>query len=204
MTISASVNRVDHLDGPSELRVQVDALDRAVYDAVADTPTPRLDRLMVGVSNAANHSRLWLAIAAAVAVLGGDRGRRAACEGVLAVALTSAATNLILKNLARRQRPTRSDNQPTLESRRVRRPVSTSFPSGHAASAFAFASAMGHALPSLRVPLRAAAATVAYSRVHTGVHYPSDVAVGALVGDLCAGAAQRLAAHLTGCAAAKT
>jgi undecaprenyl-diphosphatase len=204
MTMSARSSRADHLCGPSELRAQVDTLDQAVYDAVADTPTPRLDRLLVGVSNAANYSRLWLATAAAVAALGGSRGRRAACQGVLAIALTSAVTNLVLKNLARRQRPARSDNQPMPDSRRVRRPVSTSFPSGHAASAFAFASAMEHALPSLRVPLRVAAATVAYSRVHTGVHYPSDVAIGAVVGDLCAGVAQRLATHLTGCAATKT
>jgi len=186
------------------LRAQVDALDRAVYDAVADTPTPRLDRLMVSVSNAANYSRLWLATAAAVAALGGARGRRAACQGVLAIALTSAVTNLVLKTLARRQRPARSDNQPVADSRRVRRPVSTSFPSGHAASAFAFASAMGQALPSIRVPALVAAGTVAYSRVHTGVHYPSDVVIGAVVGDLCAGAAQRLATHLTLCAATET
>jgi undecaprenyl-diphosphatase len=204
MTMSAHTSRADHLSGPSELRAQVDTLGRAVYDRVADTPTPRLDRLLVGLSKAANHSRLWLAVAAAVAALGGGRGRRAACQGVLAVALTSAVTNLILKNLARRQRPARLDNQPTPHSRRVRPPVSPSFPSGHAASAFAFASATGHALPSVRMPLLAAAATVAYSRVHTDVHYPSDVAIGAVVGELCAGVAQRLTTHLTGCAAAKT
>lgn len=62
---------------------------------------------------------------------------------------------------------------------------------------------MGQALPSVRVPLHVAAATVAYSRVHTGLHYPSDVAIGAVIGDLCAGAARRLATHLTGCAANK-
>jgi len=72
-------------------------------------------------------------------------------------------------------------------SRRVRRPLSPSFPSGHAASAsaFAFASAAGRAAPGTRLPLHAAAATVAFSRVHTGVHYTSDIVVGAMVGDLC-------------------
>ena len=54
-------------------------------------------------------------------------------------------------------------------------PTSTSFPSGHAASAFAFAYAVGRRIPALAVPIRLLAAGVAYSRVHTGVHYPGDV-----------------------------
>jgi undecaprenyl-diphosphatase len=150
------------------------------------------------VSTAANYSRLWLVTAASVAVVGGASGRRAARQGVLAVVLASAVTNLVLKPLARRQRPARSDRRPVLDSRRVRRPVSPSFPSGHAASAFAFASAVGQAAPCVRLPLRMTAATVAYSRVHTGVHYPSDVAIGAAVGELCGRAVRRLATHRAG------
>ena len=61
-------------------------------------------------------------------------------------------------------------------------PASTSFPSGHAASAFAFAAAVGRDEPSLGFALRFLAAAVAYSRVHTGVHYPGDIVVGALIG----------------------
>jgi undecaprenyl-diphosphatase len=61
-------------------------------------------------------------------------------------------------------------------------PASTSFPSGHAASGFAFASAIGRDQPGLGLALRFLAAAVAYSRVHTGVHYPGDVVVGALIG----------------------
>ena len=61
-------------------------------------------------------------------------------------------------------------------------PSSTSFPSGHSASAFAFASAAGTAAPVLSPPLHLLAALVAYSRVHTGVHYPGDVVVGSLIG----------------------
>ena len=56
-------------------------------------------------------------------------------------------------------------------------PRSTSFPSGHSASAFAFATVVGHHLPVLGVPTRFLAGAVAYSRVHTGVHYPADVIV---------------------------
>jgi hypothetical protein len=86
---------------------------------------------------------------------------------------------------------TRPAGRPVPDSRRVRRPDSTSFPSGHSASAFA--SAAGRAAPGVRLHLYVAAATVAYSRVHTGVHYPSDVAVGAVVGSLCGGAVRQLA-----------
>ena len=61
-------------------------------------------------------------------------------------------------------------------------PGSTSFPSGHAASAFAFAYAVGRHLPGLAVPIRLLAAGVAYSRVHVGVHYPGDVVIGSVLG----------------------
>ena len=60
-------------------------------------------------------------------------------------------------------------------------PASTSFPSGHAASGFAFASAIGREQPWLGLALRFLAAAVAYSRVHTGVHYPGGA------GGSCAG-----------------
>jgi undecaprenyl-diphosphatase len=67
-------------------------------------------------------------------------------------------------------------------ARHVAMPQSTSFPSGHAASAFAFANGAGYALPALGFPLNAAAAVLVYSRVHTGVHYPADVVAGSVTG----------------------
>jgi undecaprenyl-diphosphatase len=63
-------------------------------------------------------------------------------------------------------------------------PESTSFPSGHSASAAAFAIAVGDVIPAAGIPLRVAAALVAFTRVYTGVHYPSDVVVGATAGAL--------------------
>ncbi len=164
------------LAGPGRQRVarglrELGAVDRAVYSAVATTPTPSLDEPLRRLSNAANNSRLWLAIAAVLAVAGGGRGRRAAVRGTVAIGATSALVNLAVKSVWARRRPDRAGTG-IPRRRYVRMPASTSFPSGHAASGFAFAAAIGQDQPWLGLALRFLAATVAYSRVHTGVHYP--------------------------------
>jgi membrane-associated phospholipid phosphatase len=190
----ALARRVETRGGPAsrwaEALRQLGAMDRAVYQAVAATPTAALDGPVRRLSNAANRSRLWLGIAAAIALLGGSRGRRAAREGVVSIAVASATVNLGMKSLHQRRRPDRVEANPSRYGH-VPMPASTSFPSGHAASAFAFAYAIGRHLPGLAVPIRLLAAVVAYSRVHTGVHYPGDVVVGSITG---AGTAAMVAA----------
>jgi membrane-associated phospholipid phosphatase len=165
-------------------------LDVAVYAAIARTPTPSLDRAMSRLSRAADYSRLSLASAAALAAVGGHEGRRAAISGLASIAATSAIVNLALKPVSRRRRPDRVAQEVPV-ARHVRMPVSRSFPSGHAAAAFAFAHGVGHVSPVAAIPLRSLAAVVAYSRVHTGVHYPGDVIVGALAGVTLAEATTR-------------
>lgn len=159
----------------------IENVDAALYSAIAATPTPSLDKAMSTLSNAANYSRLSLASAAVLALVGGPTGRRAATFGLASVGLTATVVNIALKPLSGRLRPDRVAEHVPLE-RQVRMPASTSFPSGHAAAAFAFATGVGHLMPQAAVPLRALAALVAYSRVHTGVHYPGDVVVGSLIG----------------------
>ncbi|MCZ9355487.1 phosphatase PAP2 family protein [Streptomyces mutabilis] len=166
------------------------AVDGALYAAVAATSTPTLDRALRRLSHAADHSKISLSIAAALATAGA-RPRRAALVGLGAVAMTSAASNLLGKRLVRRARPDREAARVTVD-RYVPMPASASFPSGHTASAVAFATAVGVVLPVAAVPLGALAGAVGYSRVHTGVHYPGDVAAGAVLG--IAGAAAALAA----------
>ena len=112
---------------------------------------------------------------------GDHEGDRAAATGLVAVGINSAVVNLPMKLASRRERPDR-DAAGVPEGRHVPMPTSTSFPSGHSASAFAFAGAVGGSVPLLGAPLRGLAAAVAYSRVHTGVHYPGDVIVGSVVG----------------------
>ena len=65
-------------------------------------------------------------------------------------------------------------------------PQSAAMPSGHATSAFAAAVAVGLIHPRLRVPLVGLATLIAISRVYLGVHFPSDVVVGAALGTVIA------------------
>ncbi len=161
---------------------ELGAVDRAVYATVAATPTPSLDGPLRRLSDAANNSRLWLAVAIGLRVVGGEAGRRAAMRGTVAIGVTSALVNLAVKSAWSRQRPNRAGAGVPIR-RNVRMPASTSFPSGHAASGFAFAAAIGRDQPWLGMALRFLAAAVAYSRVHTGVHYPGDAVAGALIGE---------------------
>jgi membrane-associated phospholipid phosphatase len=178
-------NDLSRLGGPARQRLaevlhQMGAIDKAVYAAIAGVPAPALDNAMRRLSNSANNSRLWLAIAAGLA-LTGPSGRRAAARGVLAIGVTSALVNLGVKSLSERRRPDRA-GAGVPDVRRVRMPSSTSFPSGHSASAFAFATAISRDNPWLAIAIQFLAGAVAYSRVHTGVHYPGDTIAGALIG----------------------
>jgi membrane-associated phospholipid phosphatase len=168
-------------DAAARAAREAQALDLALYAAVAATPTPTLDPLLQRLSALADRSGLWLAVAAALAGTGRPGARRAAITGLAGIGAASALTNLGLKLVGRRRRPDRVAAAVPL-ARHVPMPRSTSFPSGHAASAFAFAAAAGSVAPAVGGPLRLLAATVGYSRVHTGVHYPADVVIGALVG----------------------
>jgi membrane-associated phospholipid phosphatase len=166
-------------------------VDTAVYAAVAGTETPGLDLAMRRLSRAADHSKLWFGAAAGLSLAGGEPGRRAAARGLVALGISSAFANLVAKPLTTRRRPEREELK-VLASRHVPMPRSSSFPSGHTASAFAFATAAGSVQPALSAPLRALATLVGYSRVHTGVHYPADVLVGAFIGVSSAELAGRL------------
>ena len=142
-----------------------------------ETRSPALDRALIAITRAANYSRLWLAVAGALAILDGERGRRAAGRGLIAIAIAAGVANGPAKLLARRRRPS-SPSHPAL----IRTPRSTSFPSGHSATAVAFATGASAEVPILAPVLVPLAGVVAYSRVHTGVHYPSDVAAGVGIG----------------------
>ena len=155
-------------------------LDREVFEAIAESPSPLLDSTMPRLSRAADHSKLWLAIAAALVALGGPSAQRGAARGVLTLAVTSLFTNQVAKRVWRRPRPNR--HVVPLARRGRRFPTSNSLPSGHAASAATFAVGVGLENPPLGLALALLAGLVGLSRVATGVHYPGDVFAGFGIG----------------------
>ncbi|HEY2272731.1 MAG TPA: YegS/Rv2252/BmrU family lipid kinase [Jatrophihabitantaceae bacterium] len=156
------------------------ALDGWLLRQALKSRTPTNDRVLRATSQAANRSRLWFAVAAGLGLAGGSRGRRAAMRGLLGIGISSAVVNGPMKFVWRRQRPAAEilGLSPSL----IAMPRSFSFPSGHSASAFAFATGVAREWPAGGAPVGAAAALVAYSRVHTGVHFPGDVLAGTGIG----------------------
>jgi len=178
-----------------KLLLRAGALDRAAFSLVARARTPWLDRALPAASRAGDNARLWWATSALLSVGGGVAGRRAAMQGMVSLGLASAVVNLAVKRVVRRPRPL-LDDVPSLR-RLAAQPATTSFPSGHAASAAAFAAAASSEAPGLAMVLAPVAGAVAASRVYVGVHYPGDVAVGAGIGlGFGLGGARLLAARL--------
>jgi membrane-associated phospholipid phosphatase len=146
----------------------------------------RAERAVARFSRLGEHGAVWLAIGALGAAA--DPPRRARWRAASRVVAGSYLLNSAVKLVVRRRRP-RLGGLPAL----VSTPTQLSFPSAHAATSFAGAlcySRLG--LP--RAPLYALALALSASRVYLGVHYPSDVLAGALLGTATAAAAEPLAA----------
>ena len=158
-------------------------MDAALFTAINSAHTPALDALMLGVSWLGYFPGIWFLLGAAA--LGWPRARGAAFRMCLAVALTFALGSGVMKPLVGRVRPSHT---PSLSARVLEEqpPTSASFPSGHAATAVAGAMAGARVVPGAAWPLWVLAVLMAYSRVYVGVHYPTDIMGGALLGLACA------------------
>lgn len=154
-------------------------LDRRLVRKVSRLPHGSHDDFFRNLSAAANHGKLWIGIAAGLALVPG-KTRRAALHGLLAQGVASAVTNVVFKSLLPRQRPL-PEHLPAFRFVNPQ-PTSSSMPSGHSASAVGFAVGVGLVRPALGAALAPVAAGVAYSRVHTGAHWPSDVFFGSAIG----------------------
>lgn len=170
----------------------IDRWDVLLFNKVAATPTPpALEQAMRRFGRSADRSLLWMAISGAMVASGRPELRRAAVRGLSSIAVTSLLANQVGKRSLKRARPSLTHFPALRLAYRV--PVSNSFPSGHSASAAAFAVAVAAEAPAVAVPIGLLAAGVAASRVYTGVHYPSDVAVGIAIGAAVAGVGTRIA-----------
>src|SRR3954470_1712551 len=164
---------------PLRLGERAHAVDVRLFGMAAGWENPALDGALPRLTRFADHGVLWMGIAAGLA-LSGRSGRRAAARGMLSLGMSSAVVNGPAKWVFRRGRPD-LEVVPVLRQLR-RQPKTSSFPSGHSASAAAFATGVTLQSPSVGLPVALLATAVAYSRVHSGVHYPSDVAAGVALG----------------------
>jgi membrane-associated phospholipid phosphatase/diacylglycerol kinase family enzyme len=138
---------------------------------------PAVDTGLRRLSRAADRGVLWFSIATALAVASRPR---AGLRGVASLTAASILANLVGKKLFGGDRPL-LDDIPV--GRRLRnRPTSGSFPSGHSASAAAFATGVALESPAVGAALAPVAAGVAYSRLHVGAHWFSDVVGGVALG----------------------
>jgi undecaprenyl-diphosphatase len=174
---------------PPSLGARVQAFDRAVdgrFDGLRGRPWA--DHLFYGASAVGDFSLIWH-LAGTARALRGPRQEQEAVRLAVSLGIESVLVNGLVKSLFQRDRPRWDQHRP----RRLRKPSSSSFPSGHATSGFMAASLLGQGKP---VPVRAAwfgvAGVVAASRVHVKIHHPSDVVAGAAIGIGLAALAKRL------------
>lgn len=173
------------LSNPTRRRIAAfDARVDAAFDHLRGNPVA--DKVFYTASELGNHSLIWL-------LLGAARGARsehdwhAAVRVGLALAAESALVNVGIKSLFRRARPPWEVERPL----KIRRPRTSSFPSGHATSAFCAAVLLSEddELWPLYVAL---AGTVAASRIHVKIHHASDVLAGIPIGLAIGFAAKRV------------
>jgi undecaprenyl-diphosphatase len=165
----------------------VQAFDRAVDHWLEPIRNPVLDRAMYTLSSAADHSLLWFGVAGVRSLHRGDLPF--ALKFAATMGLESALTNGAIKSAFRRVRPEHEIAEGPLPYG-MRRPITSSFPSGHATAAFTAATILartGHG----DAFWYALATVVAGSRVYVRMHHTSDVVVGALVGLALGRAVQR-------------
>jgi membrane-associated phospholipid phosphatase len=136
---------------------------------------PRAERAIAAYSRLGEHAACWLALGGLGALLERDRVRQRAWLRGVGIVAGAYALNYAVKVAVRRRRP-ELDGLPSLTPTVSR----LSFPSAHATTSFAAARAYGGLVPS--AALYGAAALFAVSRPYLGVHYPSDVLAGALLG----------------------
>jgi membrane-associated phospholipid phosphatase len=141
--------------------------------------SPAAERAVARFSRLGEHAGIWLAIGVAGWAL--DRDQRDRWRRTTRTVAGTYALNTAIKLLVRRRRPALT-GLPALTGT----PTRLSFPSAHAATAFAAAPLYGR-LGMPPVPLYALALTLSLSRLYLGVHYPSDVLAGALLGSAVAG-----------------
>ena len=160
------------------------ATDTAVYLAINRLEGGRfVDRVMSFSSRILDWGELWILVTLLAAQNDSARFGRLPLQVIPPLWATMLTVNFPIKSLFKRRRPFLVHERARLIGRR---PKDSSFPSGHTAAAFAGATLLGVAIPSLAPLFWIFAVLVGFSRVYQGVHFPADVVVGAVVGTFLA------------------
>ena len=141
---------------------------------------PILDNIMIFITSLGNGGMIW--IAATIALLIPKKTRKAGVVSAVVLLGSLIINNNIVKNIVQRPRPfvTFTDLQIIIPT-----PSEFSFPSGHTSSSFAAAAVFYRHLPKkLGIPSVILAGLIGFSRLYVGVHYPTDVIAGVLMGIL--------------------
>ena len=161
------------------------SMDVGVLMAVQDLRCSALDPLVQSYTSLGNYGALWLVLSGCLLCV--ERTRLAGVLAIAAMLLGLIWTNLILKPLVTRPRPWLHVEGliPLIEEWDP-----NSFPSGHTCAAFASAMMFWRAMPEtwtwVKILTVSMAVLMGLSRLYVGVHYPSDILAGALVGFACA------------------
>lgn len=153
-------------------------IDRRLYRLINGLPHTKTSDRYVSVLSDLGEGLGWVSGGLALAILGGSKGRRAGAATAVASLVATYVVQYRVKPIFRRVRP--------FVNREARvvgvRPADHSFPSGHTASSFAAATALAFFYPRAAPLAYGVATAVGVSRVHLGVHFPSDAAVGGVIG----------------------
>ena len=157
-------------------------MELAVLDFIQELfRNPFMDSLMPAVTSLGDAGFLWILLG--LALLCSRKYRRTGAAVLLSLAADLVICNLLLKNMVARVRP--CDLNPAVQLL-IAHPSDFSFPSGHTCASFAAAFALYKTLPGKRkiwkVLCIVLAVLISFSRLYVGVHYPSDVLAGALIG----------------------
>ncbi|MHB8665748.1 MAG: phosphatase PAP2 family protein [Acidimicrobiales bacterium] len=175
-----------------ETNAKVERFDQRVdglFDRIRGHPVA--DRVFYGASAIGDHGMLWVMLGAVRGLRGGHHWRAAVRVG-LGVGIESIIVNGGVKSLFRRSRPVLDEPRPLP----LRIPLTSSFPSGHATSAFCAATLLADGDEHLAPLYYGMATIVALSRVYVKIHHASDVVGGIGIG-LALGRLGRRLAPLT-------